>query len=168
MASSRSRTPLFALALGTLVGTVIRRTLPAMAATLAGFLAARLAFQTLLRPHLLATVTVTLPNNLFGQRDGTPKAGDGWIISTKTVDSAGHALTNAQIDRIVRHSCHVTDKTTTGDLGRCADHLGLHDVVRMHPASQFWSLQGLEAASFLFLALILTAACFWWIRHRTA
>ncbi len=159
---------LFGLALGTCAGTVLRRTLPAMAATLAGFLAARFAFQTFVRSHLLGTVTVTLPNNLFGQREGQPATRGGWIISSKTVDSAGHELTNASIDRIVRHSCHVTDKTTTGDLGRCADRLGFHDVVRMHPANQFWSLQGLEATSFVLLALMITAACFWWIRHRTA
>ena len=76
----------FALALGTLAGTMIRRTLPAMAATLAGFLAARFAFQTFVRSHLLETVTVTLPNNLFGQREGNPTTGGGWIISSKTVD----------------------------------------------------------------------------------
>ncbi len=159
---------LFALALGTLAGTMIRRTLPAMAATLAGFLATRFTFQSFVRSHLLTTVTVTLPNNLFGQREGKPTTGDGWIISSKTVDADGHTLTNAQIDRLVGHSCHVTKQTTTGDLGRCADRLGFHDVVRMHPGSQFWSMQGLETASFVLLALVLTAACFWWIRHRTA
>jgi hypothetical protein len=57
---------------------------------------------------------------------------------------------------------------TTGDLGRCADRLGLHDVVRMHPARQFWALQGWEAAVFVGLAIALAAVCFWWVRHRAA
>ena len=159
---------LFALALGTLAGAVLRRTLPAMAVTLVGFLAARFAFQLAVRPHLVTTVTATLPNNLFGQRESSGTTNGGWVLSSKTIDAAGHAVNNAQIDQIIRQSCHVTRQTTTSDLGRCADHLGFHDVVRMHPANQFWSLQVLEAASFVVLAVVLTVACFWWIRHRTA
>ena len=157
---------LFALALGTLAGGVLRRTLPAMAATLAGFFVVRFTFQLAIRPHLLATVTANLPNNVFGQRDGNGATSGGWILSSKTVNATGHALTNSQIDQIVRRSCNVTTRTTTADLGRCADRLGLRDVVRMHPASQFWSLQALEAASFIILAAGLVLAAFWWIRRH--
>ena len=139
-----------------------------MAATLAGFFVVRFAFQLTVRPHLVATVTERLPNNSFGQRASEATTGGGWILSSKTVDAAGHAISNAQIDRIVQRSCHVTRGTSTGDLGRCADRLGLHDVVRMHPADQFWSLQALEAASFVALAAVLVLGCFWWIRHHHA
>ena len=159
---------LFALALGTLAGGVLRRTLPAIVATLAGFFVVRFAFQLAVRPRLLSTVTATLPNNVFGQRDGNGATSGGWILSSTTVDRAGHVLTNAQIDRIVRRSCDVTTRTTTADLGRCADRIGLHDVVRMHPASQFWSLQLLEAMSFVILAAVLMIASFWWIRRHAA
>ena len=157
----------FALALGTLMGAMFRRTLPAMAVTIAGFIATRLAFQALVRPHLLATVTATLPNNVFGQRAQSDAAmSGGWILSTRTVDAAGHTVSGAQIDRLVRESCNVGRATTTADLGRCADRIGLHDVVRMHPARQFWALQGWEAAIFVGFAVVLVAACFWWVRHR--
>ena len=44
----------FAFALGVAAGTLTRRTLPAMAATLLGFIAARIAFTLWVRPHLLA------------------------------------------------------------------------------------------------------------------
>lgn len=158
----------FALALGTFAGAVLRRTLPAMAAALAGFFVTRFAFQLVVRPHLLSTVTATLPNNVFGQRDGSGSTNGGWILSSKTVDAAGHALTNGKIDELVRRSCHVTSRTTTDDLGRCADLLGLHDVVRMHPASQFWSLQALESVIFVMLAVPLVLGSFWWVRHRAA
>ncbi len=159
---------LFALALGTLAGAILRRTLPAMAVTLVGFLTARYVFQVAVRPHLLTTVTATLPNNLFGQRDNSGATNGGWVLSSKTTDAAGHTLSNSQIDQIIRRSCHVTRQTTSGDLGRCADRLGLHDIVRTHPANQFWSLQAWEAASFVVLAVVLTIFCFWWIRQRTA
>ena len=159
---------LFALALGTFAGGVLRRTLPAIATTLMGFFVVRFAFQLAVRPHLLATVTATLPNNVFGQRDGNGATSGGWILSSKTVDTAGHVLSNSQIDRLVRRSCRVTSRTTTGDLGRCADRIGLRDVVRMHPASQFWSLQVLEAASFVVMAAVIVLATFWWIRRHAA
>ena len=111
---------LFALALGTLAGAILRRTLPAIAVTLVGFLTARYVFQVAVRPHLLTTVTATLPNNLFGQRDNSGATNGGWVLSSKTTDAAGHTVSNSQIDQIIRGSCHVTRQTTSGDLGRCA------------------------------------------------
>ena len=39
--------------------------------------------------------------------------------------------------------------------------IGFQDLVRIHPASQFWALQGLEGAIFLLLAAGLVGACFW-------
>ena len=50
----------FAFALGVAAGALTRRTLPAMAATLLGFIAARIAFTVWVRPHLLATRHVLL------------------------------------------------------------------------------------------------------------
>ena len=48
---------LFAVTLGVLAGTLIRRTLPAMAVTVAGFLAVRMPVEFLLRPHFMTPVT---------------------------------------------------------------------------------------------------------------
>ena len=44
----------FALAVGVLAGALLRRTIPAMSAALATFLAVRLAVEKFLRPHFLA------------------------------------------------------------------------------------------------------------------
>jgi hypothetical protein len=52
---------LFALALGVFAGVLTRRTLPAMAVTLVGFLAARLAVELLARPRFLAPLRRTFP-----------------------------------------------------------------------------------------------------------
>jgi hypothetical protein len=60
----------------------------------------------------------------------------------------------------------VTRDTTATELGRCADRIGLHDLVRMHPGSQFWGLQTLEALCFVAAAMLCGLACFWWVRHR--
>lgn len=49
---------LFAVALGIAAGTLLRRTLPAIAVTLAGFIAVRALIALLLRPHYMSAVTV--------------------------------------------------------------------------------------------------------------
>src|SRR6202050_537441 len=50
------RLALFAMALGIAAGTVARRTLPAIAVTLGGFIALRLMISAVLRPHYIAAV----------------------------------------------------------------------------------------------------------------
>jgi hypothetical protein len=158
---------LFAVALGSLAGTLLRRTLPAMAATLVGFVAVRFAFQELVRSHLVGTVTAIVPTNQFGTAgDGVGRR--GWVLSSTTVDAHGRPLTGAQIERLVRASCRISRDTTPRDLGRCAQRIGLRDAVTMHPASQFWSLQLCEAAAFVALASVLAVVCFWCLRRRSA
>ena len=50
---------LFAMALGIAAGALLRRTLPAMAVTLAGFIAVRAVIALWLRPHYMSAVTTT-------------------------------------------------------------------------------------------------------------
>jgi hypothetical protein len=158
---------LFALALGVAAGTVLRRTLPAMATAVVGFVAVRFALQSWVRPHLLGTVTRIVPTTSFGEPAGA-HAYNGWVTSTTTVDAAGHALSGQQIDALVRRSCHVTRATDASDLARCARGIGMHDVVTGHPGSQFWALQLWESLAFLALTAALVALAFWWLRRRTA
>jgi hypothetical protein len=65
--ASRDIVPLgyaaFAFALGTTLGLLLRRTLPAMAITLAVFIAIQVLVPTLIRPHLLPSTTTTFPIN---------------------------------------------------------------------------------------------------------
>ena len=50
----------------------------------------------------------------------------------------------------------------------CVNRIGLHDVVRAHPADHFWALQAGEFAVFTAAAVLLALACFWWLRRRTS
>ncbi len=52
---------LFAFALGATVGLLVRRTLPAMAVTLVGFIVVRLGVAELVRPHFMSPVTTSVP-----------------------------------------------------------------------------------------------------------
>jgi ABC-type xylose transport system permease subunit len=63
----------FAMALGPCAGALIRRTVPAMAVTLGGFLAARIAVTLWLRPHYLSPVTAV--RNLPAQTQLTDRSG---------------------------------------------------------------------------------------------
>ncbi len=107
---------LFALMLGVAVGLIIRRTLPAMAATLAAFVAARLAVTKWVRPDLIAPLHKTTPitaSSIVGYGTtssdplavlpafrpastiqlASPKIPNAWIYSTRLVDHSGHGLT---------------------------------------------------------------------------
>jgi hypothetical protein len=161
---------LFALALGTLMGAVIRRTLPAMAATLAGFFAVRFTFQWVVRPRLMAPALASRPSNEFGVQDGLP-ALDGWVLSSNTVDATGrpvHDVYAGEFGRQMARVCGITvdSGSTEGERIECINRLGLTDIVRLHPDSHFWGLQIRESVIFTLLALALAAVSFWWISRR--
>ncbi|MCA1823506.1 MAG: ABC transporter permease subunit [Mycobacteriales bacterium] len=165
---------LFALALGTLLGAITRRTLPAVASTLLGFFVARFAFQALVRPRLMAAVVTSRPSNAFGTQEGSTAASGAWVLSSRTVDAAGRAVHDVyagDFGRQMAQSCGITNmRGSSTEQARiaCINRLGLHDIVRIHPADQFWGLQIREAAVFTLLAVILAGLAFWWIRRRVA
>ena len=101
---------LFAFALGATTGVLFRRTLPAMAVTLAGFVAARLLVTYDVRAHLLpqTTKTVALTPDVFGiQINGSgvaiipqpPDLPNAWVTSTTIVDAHGRAPTPSVVSR---------------------------------------------------------------------
>jgi hypothetical protein len=95
----------FAFALGVTAGTLIRRTLPAMATTLVAFVGFRLAVTNVLRPHLIAPAHLAAaldPTTMgYGSTNSgppilepsPPNIANAWIYSTRILDKAGHALT---------------------------------------------------------------------------
>lgn len=107
----------FAFALGIAAGALTRRTLPAMAATLLAFVAARIAFTFWVRPHLLAPrhalFSLTNGNGLLGiggSASGlTPVANvpplpNAGPLSAALVDLVRHAPTTPQLhDLLVRY-----------------------------------------------------------------
>ncbi|MBR7836710.1 ABC transporter permease subunit [Actinospica durhamensis] len=99
----------FALTLGCTAGLLIRRTVPAMAVTLAVFVAVQIVMPTLVRPHLLPATTVTyaVNANISGQIRGVEIDGDNesvhldglsfprgaWVLDTTPVENAsGQAI----------------------------------------------------------------------------
>jgi hypothetical protein len=164
----------FAFALGVTAGVLTRRTLPAMAVTLAGFAAAQIAMPLWIRPHLIAparalvalnrTNISSLARGSNGRIIVNPPAsapGPGaWLLSTKTIDEAGRIFNVAT----VRACLGSHFPACQASLGR----LHLRDLVTYQPASRFWALQWHETVIFLGLAVLLAAVCFWRVRRSSS
>ncbi|GGN64447.1 transporter [Actinoplanes lobatus] len=163
---------IFAFLLGATVGMLIRRTVPAMATTLAVYVAAAAAMPLWARAHLVPAQQHTAPltaGNLGGMSisgdtgamevfgDDVPNT---WTISNRTITSDGTTFTGP------------ADLTVCGPNGtqvKCHEwlgSLGLRQDALYHPGTHFWPLQWAEAGVFIGLAALLAAFCFWWIRHR--
>lgn len=83
----------FAFALGVTMGVLIRRSVPAMAATLVGYVGGLAAFSVWVRPHLGTALRRITPLQLFFS--GPSGAGPGpndWVISQQTIDSSGKVI----------------------------------------------------------------------------
>ena len=78
---------LFAMALGITAGALLRRTLPAMAVTLAGFIAVRAVIALWLRPHYMSAITTTY-NVLHGY---TPP-GSYWPLAQGILGPTGQPI----------------------------------------------------------------------------
>jgi len=97
----------FAFVLGTTAGVIIRRTVPAMATTLAAFVVVRILDNQYLLPHLLAPVrrsyALSLGSTIAGYGGqnggaaslfpGTPNIPNAWILTTDITNKAGQVLT---------------------------------------------------------------------------
>jgi hypothetical protein len=186
----------FAFALGVASGMMTRRTLPAMAATLVGFVAVRIAFTLSARPHLLASKHVLLslgsgvgflgtPSSVSISAS-TPRIPNAWATSSAIVDRAHHVQSAAQLHDLLIRSCPTlaaglppnpgagVTKSAGGLEGgaflpclqRLSHHLQL--LVAYQPRSHYWPLQALEAAIFLAAALALIGGTVWFIGRRAA
>ncbi len=174
----------FAFALGVTAGMVIRRTVPAMAITLAVFVAVQIAVPTLVRPQLapLATTTAITADNLRGLMiaevtpDGVPtgpvtdlhvglELPGAWILANETLDAEGRV-----VDLLPNWVIQCGPRSGPGSSGdpTCFERLaaeGYQQRVTYQPASRYWALQAYELAGFTALALALFGFCFWWIRR---
>jgi len=102
----------FAFALGVLLGVLIRRSVPAMAATLVAFVVARYTLDDNVRPHLLSPLLLVLsnkatqivgiigsPNGATSVQAGQPGLPNAWIYSTNLVNAAGQPPTQAFLNK---------------------------------------------------------------------
>lgn len=172
---ARDLTPLgyaaFAFALGVTVGLLVRRTLPAIAITLAVFAAVQVAVPLWVRPHLFTpvrTVSALSPSAIFGIMSTAPGSNSvqvqasvhipgAWVYSSQVITPDG-STSVAQPRACGSQSFNV-----------CIDALAklhLRQVVTYQPASRFWAFQWTETGIYVLLALLLTGFCVWQVNRR--
>jgi hypothetical protein len=149
---------LFGFALGAFVGTVIRRTVPAMAATLALWVGVVVPSVLYLRP-LIQTPVIA--------RDGSNAVtGNGWTIASWFQDASGKHISNHVIDNLVQTEFATNPNARFRSLDQIlADH-GYSAWVKYQPDGRFWHFQIIETAAYAGLALLLAWATVWWVRRR--
>jgi hypothetical protein len=174
--ASHGITPLgyaaFAFALGTAVGALIRRALPAMAVTLAFFAAAQVAMPLAVRPHLIPpshTVASIYASDLaYGSltADVVPGHPDAWILSSQALNAAG--LPVSTIPAACNNANPSGQKGGTAQItpAHCMQGRGYREAISYVPTSRYWPLQGIETGIFLALALALAGFCFWQLDRR--
>jgi hypothetical protein len=164
----------FAFALGLVAGMIIRRTVPAMAATLAIYAAAVLSMAFGLRSHLLPArqsivpLDVTQIHGLSIHNNGIVNVVAGvdlpgaWVLQNHTIGASGAVFTGPGNTQFCGPDG--SPKSCITWLGT----LGLRQEVVYQPASRFWALQWTETGIFLALTALLVAFGFWWLRRRSA
>jgi ABC-type transport system involved in multi-copper enzyme maturation permease subunit len=171
----------FAFALGVTVGMLVRRTLPAMAITLAIFVSAQIAMPLLVRPHLLPPTRSTIElteSNIDGfhwDESGEvlevwSNAGpaDAWVLSSHSVDPSGHAVDTISLSMSSGPCAPPTGTPDEMSVTACLDEiqrLGYRQEATYHPSSRFWPFQWYETGIYTALALGLAGFCFWRIRR---
>ncbi|NRQ36716.1 ABC transporter permease [Nonomuraea sp. NN258] len=183
----------FAFVLGVTLGMMVRRTLLAMALTLAVFTALQLGMPLLVRPHLMPPVVAAFelgPGNVEGF--GVPRGGDGrpqihlrstvpdhagaWVLGSALRDPSGRVIATEGQPATVQISTTSGPCAPQGTGGPGGGELCLTEINRhgyrqlatYHPLERFWPFQWIESGIYALLTLALTWFCFWWIRRRVS
>jgi hypothetical protein len=175
---------LFAFALGATTGILFRRTLPAMATTLVGYVAVRLVVTFDIRRHFSAPVAKAFaidPTGGFGfamSPGGSiqvsvpaPNLPNAWVLSTGVVDHAGRAPTSAFLLKTcptLASGPQITKGPPVASMQNCLASIvaRFHGVVSYQPASRYWPFQIEETVLFVVLAVALAGVSVWWVRRR--
>ncbi|TDC15947.1 transmembrane transport protein [Streptomyces sp. 8K308] len=172
-----------AVVLGTVVGLLLRRTLPAMALTLVAFLALQLLVPNVVRPHLMSPETASLPmtaeainqaRNLGSISGGAtigglelPEAPGAWISHTSPLRTAdGASLSEATFNNCLDSPPETGAGGRFGDTAVCLGELDLHVDVSYHPAERYWPFQWAETTLYLAASALLTAFGLWRVHRR--
>jgi ABC-2 family transporter len=147
---------LFAFALGTAAGALVRRTVPAMAVTLGGYLALWLPLQSL-RYHFITPLTIYGP---FGRTPHVPLS--AYVLANSYTNASGHPITFS----IMANACQTTHGHQTGVPVSCLAAKGFRFATTYQPDSRFWSIQVIETGIFVAAAVVLLGIAAWWAVRR--
>ena len=170
---------LFAFALGAVTGLLFRRTLPAMAVTLVGFVVTRLVVADWVRPHFMSPITEALKLNANTNQSwgfinsgsggvsvstGPPNLPNALIVTNSILNNQGQSPTSSFIQK----ACPNLQSGGQQPFQRCVSAISAHyhQVVVYQPANRFWAFQTYETVLFVVLAAVLAGMSVWRVRHR--
>jgi hypothetical protein len=173
----------FATALGIAAGAAARRTLPAIAIVLGGFIGMRLWISQDVRAHFMTPVTAyySVTGN-FSPPPGSLLGFGGGLVS-KSGQLVTGSMGNIMIDGVPSTSlpaaCQKLIPASAGGRGGpsngtvnavlgCLQHEGFRQFVTYQPASRYWAFQGIETGIFVALAAALIAVTFAVVSRRDA
>jgi hypothetical protein len=156
---------LAAFAIGALAGMLIRRVVPAIAATLAVYAGLALLAGNVLRQHYLTPLATSNPN----------VPGSAWVTSEWWTKGGKFAFGGRPPVALLQQLC--PSSFTTGPGGRiglsgsasptqCLVQHGYTQWADYQPASHFWPFQWIEGGWLLALAALLAFVTVWLVRRR--
>ncbi len=146
---------LAAFAIGALAGMLIRRTVPAIGATLAVYAGLALATALWLRQHYMTPLLTTKLN----------LPASAWIINqwyTQDGKFAFPARGSQIVSALQQYSCNSSQLSPP----QCLTQHGYTWWASYQPGSRFWPFQWIEGGWLLALSVLLIAATLWLVRRR--
>jgi hypothetical protein len=148
---------LYAFALGTAAGAVVRRVVPAMAITLGGYFGLALPLQSL-RYHIFTPMSVS------GGYGTTPVVEPGaYTMANSYADAAGHPVPFSAL----MQACGTPQKDGGVAMTvNCMAEKGFQFTQIYQPAGRYWPLQLIEFGTYGVLAAVLLGVALWWTTRR--
>jgi hypothetical protein len=158
---------LAAFTIGAVAGVLIRRVVPAMAATVVAWGGLAFVTGTFLREHYEAPLSTASPN----------LPGSAWVISQWWA-RGGRPASLSSLNQVLRPVG--VRAATAGRFQAFGSHLanldpvqylvrhGFTQMTSYQPASRFWTFQFIEGGWLLALSLVLIAVTVWLVRRRAS
>ena len=154
---------IFAMALGICAGLLLRRTIPAMAVTRAGFAAVRVLTSQWLRLHYMTPVTV-----YYKLTGNWSPVGAYLGVSQGIVAPNGQAPPAASSGANFNGLAVPAECAQSNNIQSCLAAHGYRGYLSYQPANRFWAFQGIETGFYVILAVALLAVTFWVLKRRDA
>ncbi|MGH3153303.1 MAG: ABC transporter permease subunit [Streptosporangiaceae bacterium] len=160
---------LAAFAIGALAGMLIRRVVPAIAATLAVYAGLAFAAGLFLREHYrtpLLTTNLTVPGSAWVLSQWWTKGGT--TLSQSAIQQVMLPVFGRLMPAVPPGQVHLYKLPTLLNTERYLTQHGYTYWTSYQPGSRFWPFQWVEGGWLLALSVLLIAATVWLVRRRAA
>jgi ABC-type transport system involved in multi-copper enzyme maturation permease subunit len=166
---------LAAFAIGAFFGMLLRRIVPAMAATMGVYLGLDLVTWVLLRKNYPVALVTSNPS--FD--NGPSTANSPWLLNTWYTGQGGKPANQSVVNQVLalfpqhggplpQHGGPRGALKVKETLAQAFAQHGITQWTSYIPVSRFWPMQFIEGGWLLALSVLLIAATVWLVRHRAA